>query len=110
MQDIELPEPVDLIVHEILGEIASREGTAAVQKDGVFVYFPIICVHSTHVFAVWGVVASLRDAERFLSATAKQGKRWSVPSRARTFLAPAEMPKPTSGFLLEGIPTKNTDL
>eukprot|EP00434_Breviolum_minutum_P021780 symbB.v1.2.019225.t1/scaffold1565.1/size111341/12 len=66
-QDIELPEPVDLIVHEILGEIASREG----------------------------VVASLRDAERFLSATAKQGKRWSVPSRARTFLAPAEMPKPT---------------
>jgi len=47
-------------------------------------------------------VASLRDAERFLSATAKQGKRWSVPSRARTFLAPAEMPKPTSGFLLEG--------
>eukprot|EP00435_Cladocopium_sp_Y103_P054142 s943_g17.t1 len=65
-QDIELPEKVDVIVHEILGEIASREG----------------------------VVASLRDAERFLSATAKRKGSWSVPSCARTFLAPAEMPKP----------------
>ena len=54
-------------------------------------------------------MASLRDAERFLSATAKQGKRWSVPSRARTFLAPAEMPKPTSGFLLEGFSTNDTN-
>ena len=25
-EDIHLPEPVDLVVHEILGEIASREG------------------------------------------------------------------------------------
>lgn len=64
-QEIELPEKVDVIVHEILGEIASREG----------------------------VVASLRDAERFLSAAARK-RSWSVPSRARTFLAPAEMPNP----------------
>lgn len=44
---------MDLIVHEILGEIASREGTAAVQKDGVFVYFPIICVDSTQQDVLW---------------------------------------------------------
>eukprot|EP00913_Durusdinium_trenchii_P003285 g3040.t1 len=42
-QEIHLPEPVDLVVHEILGEIASREG----------------------------VVTSLLDAERFVSPAAK---------------------------------------
>jgi len=44
-----------------------------------------------------GVVASLRDAERFLSAAARK-RSWSVPSRARTFLAPAEMPNPRRGM------------
>ena len=29
VQEIELPEKVDVIVHEILGEIASREGASS---------------------------------------------------------------------------------
>ncbi|CAK9092530.1 Histone-arginine methyltransferase CARM1 (Coactivator-associated arginine methyltransferase 1) (Protein arginine N-methyltransferase 4) [Durusdinium trenchii] len=64
-QEIHLPEPVDLVVHEILGEIASREG----------------------------VVTSLLDAERFVPPAAKL-QCWSVPSGAQTMIAPAEMPTP----------------
>ncbi|CAJ1345793.1 unnamed protein product [Effrenium voratum] len=65
IQDLELPEPVDLVVHEVLGEIASREG----------------------------VVSSLAEAERLLRPEAKASP-WSVPRRACTWLAPARWPGP----------------
>mmetsp|Transcript_63053 Transcript_63053/g.124674 ORF Transcript_63053/g.124674 Transcript_63053/m.124674 type:complete len:468 (-) Transcript_63053:66-1469(-) len=64
-QNLVLPRPVDLVVHEILGEIASREG----------------------------VVASLRDAsERHVNSTALQKGGWSVPKAASTWITPVTWP------------------
>ncbi|CAE7216686.1 PRMT6 [Symbiodinium sp. CCMP2592] len=61
-KELNLPEPVDVIVHEILGEIASREG----------------------------VVPSLSDArQRHLRSV--EGA-WSIPAKATTWIAPAAMP------------------
>ncbi|CAE7453489.1 Prmt6, partial [Symbiodinium natans] len=61
-KELQLPERVDVVVHEILGEIASREG----------------------------VVPSLRDARR-RHLRAAEGA-WSIPARAATWIAPATMP------------------
>jgi len=68
--DVTLPLPVDLVVHEILGEIASREG----------------------------VVASLRDAsERHVKCAALQKGGWSVPKAASSWITPVTLP-PASYF------------
>lgn len=68
--DVALPRQVDLVVHEILGEIASREGVAA----------------------------SLRDAsERHVNRTALQKGGWSVPKAASTWITPVTLP-PASYF------------
>jgi hypothetical protein len=62
--DVTLPRPVDLLLHEIIGEIASAEG----------------------------VVAAVRDAgARHLRRGARPGPL-SIPARARTLLAPCEFP------------------
>ena len=61
-----LPQRVDLLLHEIIGEVAGAEG----------------------------VVAAIADAAtRHLAPTAGDGQRpLSIPARARSLLAPAEFP------------------
>jgi len=63
--DVTLPRPADLVIHEILGEIASAEG----------------------------VVSALVDAgRRHLGPAGGGGAPVSIPARARTLVAPCEFP------------------
>lgn len=64
-QDLVIPRKVEVVVHEILGELASREG----------------------------VVGALRDAaERFVDPFAREVGGWSIPKAASTWIAPATLP------------------
>eukprot|EP00933_Yihiella_yeosuensis_P034148 TRINITY_DN27680_c0_g1_i1.p1 TRINITY_DN27680_c0_g1~~TRINITY_DN27680_c0_g1_i1.p1 ORF type:complete len:320 (-),score=78.67 TRINITY_DN27680_c0_g1_i1:410-1369(-) len=90
-QDLVLPEKVkvDLVVHEILGEIASREGVAAILRDA---------------------------AARHVSSSSLLAGGWSIPSTACTWIAPCEQPPPSyvqqlherSGALLLAPPASNS--
>ena len=63
--DVTLPEPVDLLLHEILGEVAGAEGVVRAVTDA---------------------------AARHLAPDARAPL--SVPHRARSLIAPAEFPPP----------------
>jgi len=57
----ELPQPVDLIVHEVFGAIASNEGVTTI----------------------------VEDAKRFLKPSSLRGHEpWSIPAAAQTLVAP----------------------
>eukprot|EP00929_Paragymnodinium_shiwhaense_P088407 TRINITY_DN48736_c0_g1_i1.p1 TRINITY_DN48736_c0_g1~~TRINITY_DN48736_c0_g1_i1.p1 ORF type:complete len:386 (+),score=99.68 TRINITY_DN48736_c0_g1_i1:222-1379(+) len=63
-QTLELPEQVDVVVHELFGDIASREGVAP----------------------------ALRDARRYVKPEALQAGGWSVPVRGATWMMPVQLP------------------
>jgi SAM-dependent methyltransferase len=72
---------VDLVVHELLGEIAGMEGAA----------FAIADAHRRHIRAAAPAVAGAAAADADAAAAAP---RVSVPYGARSFIAPAVFPPP----------------
>ncbi|CAE8605945.1 unnamed protein product [Polarella glacialis] len=64
-QELDLPQQVDVVVHELFGEIASSEGVAHALRDAL----------ARHV------------CKRSLGRRA-----WSIPSRAATWATPVELP------------------
>lgn len=74
-EDIILPQRVDLVIHELFGEIASREGVATIMRDA---------------------------ANRHVSRRALEHGDWSVPQAASTLILPAELNMPQMGT--QGLP------
>lgn len=64
-QEVLLPRRVDLVVHELIGELASREGVAATLRDA---------------------------AARHVEASARRLGGWSLPRRATTWVTPTVLP------------------
>ncbi len=88
--DVELPDRADLLLHEIIGEVAGAEGVVTAVRDAAMRHLATPNEPSSATTS--GADASAAAAAYDADSAARASAIVSIPARARTLLAPADFP------------------